>query len=121
MIYVYAITRIPVTPDCEAVDQSRHFGAATIADLAAVFVVTRPERIVVAETSRLLANLREREIAIAGVIANYLTPENDCPCDRSMRAHELAALAPLEVSMSIERRDAPVTGLDELAALVPLY
>ncbi len=37
MIYVYAITRQPVTPDCEAVDQSRHFGAATIEGLAAVY------------------------------------------------------------------------------------
>ena len=87
----------------------------------AVFVVTRPERIVVAETERLLANLRERGIAIGGVIANYLTPENDCPCDRSMRAHELKAIEPLEVAITIERRDAPVTKLDELAALVPLY
>lgn len=87
----------------------------------AVYVVTRPERIVVAETDRLLANLRKRGIAIGGVIANYLTPENDCPCDRSMRSHELAALASLDVAIRIERRDAPVTGLDELAALVPLY
>ncbi|HYR30023.1 MAG TPA: ArsA family ATPase, partial [Thermoanaerobaculia bacterium] len=88
---------------------------------AAVFVVTRPERIVVAETERLLANLRQRGINVAGVIANYVTPENDCACDRSMRAHELAALEPLDVAVTIERRDEPVTRLAELAALVPLY
>jgi len=87
---------------------------------AAVFVVTRPERIVVAETQRLLANLRQREINVAGVIANYVTPENDCACDRSMRAHELAALAPLDVTLAIERRDEPVTRLGDLAALVPV-
>ena len=88
---------------------------------AAVYVVTRPERIVVAETERLLANLRERGIGVAGVIANYLTPENECPCDRSVRAHELEALAPLDVAVTVERRDAPVTALEELAELVPLY
>ena len=98
----------------KSVDEALH------AQQTAVFVVTRPERIVVAETQRLLANLRERQIAIGGVIANYLTPENDCACDRSMRAHELEALAPLEVTISIERRDAPVTRLEELGALVPL-
>jgi arsenite-transporting ATPase len=88
---------------------------------AEVFVVTRPERIVVAETRRLVDNLKERGINLGGEIANYVTPENDCPCDRSMRAHELQALGGLEVTLTIERRDAPVTNLDELAALVPLY
>jgi arsenite/tail-anchored protein-transporting ATPase len=86
-----------------------------------VLVVTRPERIVVAETKRLIENLKERGINTGGVIANYLTPDNDCPCDRSMRAHELAALEGLDVLLKIERRDAPVTRLDELAELVPLY
>lgn len=43
MIYVYAITRMPVTPDCEAVDQSRHFGAATAGDLAAVYTPVKDE------------------------------------------------------------------------------
>lgn len=108
----------------ELVNASRalkSIGEALTSSETAVFVVTRPERIVVAETQRLLANLRERGIPIGGVIANYLTPENDCPCDRSMRAHELAALEPLDVAIVIERRDAPVTRLDELAALVPLY
>lgn len=43
MIYVYAITRQPVTPDCEAVDRSRHFGAATIEGLAAVYTPVKDE------------------------------------------------------------------------------
>ena len=43
MIYVYAITRMPVTPDCEAVDQSRHFGAATAEGLAAVYTPVKDE------------------------------------------------------------------------------
>jgi arsenite-transporting ATPase len=98
----------------KSVDEALHTNAE-------VFVVTRPERIVVAETRRLLDNLRGRGIRVTGVIANYLTPESDCPCDRSMRAYELAALEGLEVTLTIERRDAPVTRLEELAALVPLY
>lgn len=43
MIYVYAITRDAVTPGCEAVDQSRHFGAATVDDLAAVYTPVKAE------------------------------------------------------------------------------
>ena len=43
MIYVYAITREPVSPDCEAVDQSRRFGAATASGLAAVYTPVREE------------------------------------------------------------------------------
>jgi arsenite-transporting ATPase len=90
-------------------------------DRARVLVVTRPEPIVVAETQRLLAELQRRTISHGGVIANYVTPENECACDRSMRASEMEILAPLDVALTIERRDAPVTRLDELAALVPLY
>ena len=83
-----------------------------------VFVVTRPERIVVAETERLIGELRRREIRVGGVIANYVTPENDCPCDRSMRAHELVALSRLHDPLLIERRDAPVTRIEELSAIL---
>ena len=43
MIYVYAITREPVTPDAEAVDQSSHFGAAQAEDLAAVYTPVKAE------------------------------------------------------------------------------
>lgn len=37
MLYVYAITRTPATPDAEAVDQSRHFGAVTAGPLCAIY------------------------------------------------------------------------------------
>ncbi len=85
---------------------------------SAVFVVTRPERIVVAETKRLIDSLEERQVRTAGIVANYVTPENDCPCDQSMRSFELETIAtlPLEPTV-ITRRDRPVTALDELAHL----
>ena len=57
-------------------------------------------------------------MGIAGVMANYVTPANDCRCDQSMRAHEMEALGGLKRDIiTIERRDAPVTKLAELAAL----
>lgn len=43
MIYVYAITRDAVIPDAEAVDQTRRFGAAQAADLAAVYTPVKDE------------------------------------------------------------------------------
>lgn len=43
MIYVYAITREAVTPDCETIDQSRHFGAATVGDVSAVYTPVKAE------------------------------------------------------------------------------
>jgi arsenite-transporting ATPase len=91
-------------------------------DRCAVVVVTRPERIVIAETQRLLAELKRRGLHAGGVIANAVTPDNDDPCDRSLRAFEQEALAALGRNdvVVIERRDAPVTALDDLAALVPL-
>jgi len=84
----------------------------------AVLVVTRPERMVVAETRRLTAELTRRGIRLAGTIANYVTPASDCRCDRSMRAHELAALADLGTGIiTIERREQPVVTLAELGKL----
>lgn len=85
----------------------------------AVIVVTRPERAVVDETKRLLDTLRERGLHLGGVIANYVAPENDCACDRSMRAHELAILGDLGEAVIIERRETPPATLAELATLVP--
>ena len=87
-------------------------------DRAAVIVVTRPERIVIAETKRLMRTLSERGIAAGPVIANYVTPANDCRCDQSMRAHEMGALAELGPVTVIERRDAPVTALADLMSLL---
>jgi len=84
-----------------------------------VIVVTRPERVVIAESKRLIAALGERHMRVSQVIANYVAPENDCKCDRQMRQYEIEALAGLDATV-IERRDAPVTELSQLAALVPL-
>jgi arsenite-transporting ATPase len=89
---------------------------------AATIVVTRPERIVIAETKRLLAEIDRRGMHRGGVVANYVTPASDCPCDLAMRAHELAALQELGTDVvAIERRDAPPVSLAELAALIPLH
>jgi arsenite-transporting ATPase len=86
-----------------------------------VIVVTRPERIVIAETKRLIASVEERGIRIGGVIANYLTPESDCACDQSMRSHESRILRDLGRDVvAIERQDAPVTSLAALATLVEI-
>jgi len=90
-------------------------------DACAVVVVTRPERIVVAETKRLIDEVTKRGMHLGGVIANYVTPESDCACDRSMRGFELEALAALGCPATIvERRDAPVVALADLATLLPL-
>jgi hypothetical protein len=37
VLYVYAIAREPVTPECDAIDGTRRFGAATAANIAAIF------------------------------------------------------------------------------------
>ena len=83
-----------------------------------VIVVTRPERIVIAETKRLMSSVEERGMHVTRVIANYVTPDTDCSCDRSMRSHELAALKQLGAKPTIiERRDTPPASLSELAGL----
>jgi arsenite-transporting ATPase len=87
-----------------------------------VIVVTRPERIVIAESQRLIGEIEKRGLRIGGIIANYVTPENDCACDQSLRGFEQDALAALdrEDVVEIARRDAPVMELAELAELVPM-
>jgi len=91
-------------------------------DSTRVIVVTRPERIVIAESKRLIAEVEKRGMRIGGVIANYVTPENDCACDQSMRGYEMTALDTIgrDDVVIIERRDDPVTNLADLAALVPI-
>ena len=97
------------------VDETLH------SDRAAVIAVTRPERIVIAETKRLIDTLDQRRIAVTAVIANYITPQNACRCDQSMRAHEAGALRALGGQpVMIDRRDEPVTRLEDLARLVQL-
>jgi arsenite-transporting ATPase len=98
----------------------KELGETLRSEKTAVIVVTRAERIVLAETMRLIDDLRRRGIPVGGVIANYVTPENDDPCDRSMRAYELAALEGLGEAVLIERRSSPPTTLDDLESLVAL-
>ena len=43
MIYVYAVTRESVTPDCEGIDQTRRFGVASVDGVSAVFTAVRDE------------------------------------------------------------------------------
>jgi arsenite-transporting ATPase len=90
-------------------------------DSTRVIVVTRPERIVIAESKRLIAEVERRGMRLGGVIANYVTPENDCACDQSLRGFEMDALADLgrDDVVIIERRDQSVTKVSELATLVP--
>jgi arsenite-transporting ATPase len=95
----------------------KELDATLRSDRTAVIVVTRPETEVVAETQRLLENLASRAIPVGGLIANYVTPENECRCDRSLRTHELSLLAHLGPTTHIERRDAPPSSLAELATL----
>jgi len=88
---------------------------------AAAILITRPEATVTTETVRLRSELTERHLGIAGTIANYITPSSDCPCDYESRIFEAATLSSLEGPITlIERRDAPVTALDDLRKLVPL-
>ena len=95
--------------------------AALKSDDCEVIVVTRPERVVVAETRRLIDNLDGRSMHLGAVIANSMTPDSDCPCDQSMRRYEATALAALgRPVIMIERRNAPVTALADLVRLIPL-
>jgi arsenite-transporting ATPase len=91
-------------------------------DSTRVIVVMRPERVVIAESKRLIAEVEQRGMRLGGVIANYVTPENDCACDQSLRGYEFEALADLgrDDVIIIERGEEPVTKLDELATLIPI-
>jgi arsenite-transporting ATPase len=95
--------------------------AAMRSESTCVIVVTRPERIVVAESNRLIAEVEQRGMRLGGVIANYVTPGNDCACDQSLRGYEMDALTKLGHGVVIiERHDEPVTKLAELATLIPI-
>jgi arsenite-transporting ATPase len=91
-------------------------------DSTRVIVVMRPERVVIAESKRLITEVEQRGMRLGGVIANYVTPENDCACDQSMRGYELEALSDLarDDVIMIERRNEPVTKLAELAKLISI-
>jgi arsenite-transporting ATPase len=98
----------------------RELEAALHAETTSVIVVTRPERAVVDETRRLLEALRERGLHVGGVIANYVAPDNECACDRAVRASQLAILEELGDATLIERRESPPSTLADIAALVPI-
>ena len=88
---------------------------------AAAVVVTRPEESVTTETVRLIAELTRRHLHVAGIIANYLTPPSDCPCDQTSRSFEAATLSALEGPITlIDRHDSPLIDLGDLRKLVPL-
>ena len=91
-------------------------------DSTRVIIVTRPERVVIDESKRLIAEVERRGMHIGGVIANYVTPENDCACDQSLRGFEIDQLAQLgrDDVVTIARQDAPVIDLGQLAKLVPI-
>lgn len=98
----------------------KELDATLRSDRVTVMVVTRPERVVVAETQRLIHDVRGRGIHVGGVFANYVTPDNECACDRSLRAGELLLLEELRDVTLIGRRERPPASLAELATLLPL-
>jgi Gas vesicle synthesis protein GvpL/GvpF len=63
VLYVYAITRDVVTPDCEAIDQSRRFGTASIDNVCAVFTPVNPE-----EFSQETIDFRAKDLEWLGAI-----------------------------------------------------
>lgn len=84
-----------------------------------VVVVTRPEPEVVAETKRLLAEVEKRGLRVGGVVANYVTPSNECRCDQVTRERELETLAAFGTVLTIERRETPPVTLAGLATMIP--
>jgi arsenite-activated ATPase ArsA len=85
-----------------------------------VFIVTRPEEEVVEETQRLKDEVEKRALSVGAVIANYVTPDNECLCDRGNRAHELRVLETLGEVVFIERRETPPVTLTDVSTLLPL-
>ena len=72
-------------------------------------LVTRAEPIVITESLRLLESVERKGLRIGAIVANAVTPENDCACDTRVRGDEAAELerfAERELIV-IERRDAP--------------
>ncbi len=78
-----------------ALDDTMH------SDRCTVFVVTRSEPVVLAETNRLIEELNKRGLHIGAVIANYVTGE------------EVA-----DDYLVVQKRETPPVTLEELAAMV---
>ncbi|MGH9456803.1 MAG: ArsA family ATPase [Thermoanaerobaculia bacterium] len=89
-------------------------------DAAAVVIVSRAERLVVAETRRLEEELSRRGVAIAGIVVNALTPATECSCDRSRRAAEIEVASTLGSFTAADRAVPPPTTVDSLRRLIPL-
>ncbi|MGA7617125.1 MAG: GvpL/GvpF family gas vesicle protein, partial [Thermoanaerobaculia bacterium] len=88
---------------------------------ASAVVVFRPERIVVAETRRLLEALDAHGLDVRAVVANSVLQESDCACDRIERKFQLATIAALERPLTIvSRRGSPPVDESDLRELVPL-
>lgn len=107
----------------ELVNASRalkQLDATLHSDRATTIVVTRPERLVVAETQRLLAELERRAMKVGGLVVNAITRADGCDCDRSTRAFEVDTIRSLPAATLVERRASPPATIQELMSLLPL-
>lgn len=105
----------------ELVNASRalkQLDATLHSDRATTIVVARPERLVVAETRRLLAELERRGMQVGGIVVNAVTPVGGCRCDRATRAFEIETIRSLPPATLIVRRASPPSTLAELTQLL---
>jgi arsenite-transporting ATPase len=77
-------------------------------------VVFRPERLVLAETERLVGRLREAEVPVRDLVANGVVTDVDGTCERCTRQRDRHRERLAEVR---ERFDLPVTVVPELSGL----
>lgn len=98
----------------------RELEEVLVSEQCGVVIVTRPEPMVIAETKRLVDELAKRRIGLVGIVANYLTPQNDCPCDRARRMAEIRLLEDLPEVTMVERIDPEPGTIETLESLVPL-
>ena len=100
----------------------RSFAERSRSEESAVVVVTRPERIVVAETLRLLERLHGRELSVLAVVVNHISRQSACRCDRQRRDAELASMAELgpEALVLIDEQAGGFLTEEDLLKLVPL-
>ncbi|MBW3563533.1 MAG: hypothetical protein KY459_02300 [Acidobacteria bacterium] len=98
----------------------RELEEVLVSEQCGVVIVTRPEPMVIAETKRLADELAKRKIGLIGIVANYLTPQNECPCDRARRAAEIRLLEDFPDVTMVERIDPEPGTIEVLESLVPL-
>jgi len=107
----------------ELVNASRalkQLDATLHSDRATTIVVTRPERLIVAETQRLLGELERRSMRVGGIVVNAITPSGGCRCDQSIRGFENETIRSLPTATLVERRASPPSTIHELMSLLPL-